>query len=132
MPGGENATTRVQPAAIAPSQDPALPQLWYHRYLPVAVLSVLQVVAAGEIMFMGLMAAFAMMIFHAPGSTEKSENWAYFIRVSLLPVAAMVLCAVALGIFRCGRPWRAVGTLTGVVLAGILAMLVILGQGSLW
>lgn len=128
----ERDNALVQSVAIAPSQAPAPPQPWYRRYLPVAVLGVLQVVAVGEIMFMGMMAAFAVMIFDAPGSTEKIENWTFFIGVSLLPVVAMVLCAVAWGLYRRGRPWWAVATLSGVVLAGLLAMLAILGPGSLW
>jgi len=122
----------VQSVAIAPPQDPGPPQPWYRRYLPVAVLGVLQVVAVGEIMFLGLMAAFAVMIFDAPGSTENIANWAFFIGVSLLPVVTMMLCAVAWGLYRRGQPWWAVAALAGVVLAGLLAMFVILGPGSLW
>lgn len=118
---------------VAPTQQMvhAPPQPWYRRYLAVAVLGVLQVVAVGEIMFMGVMAAFAVMIFDAPGSTEKIGNWVFFIGLSLLPVVATVLSAVAWGLYRRGRPGWAVAMLAGVVLAGLLAIVAILGPGSL-
>lgn len=119
-----------QPVTTAPPPVPGPPQPWYRRHLPFAVLGVLQVAAAGEIMLLGLMAAFAVMIFDAPGSTEKIENWAFFIGVSLLPVAAMVLCAVAWGLSRRGRPWWAVATLAGVVLAGLLIIASIIGPDA--
>jgi hypothetical protein len=119
-----------QTVTTASPPVPGPPQPWYRRHLPFAVLGVLQVAAAGEIMLLGLMAAFAVMIFDAPGSTEKIENWAFFIGVSLLPVAAMVLCAVAWGLSRRGRPWWAVATLAGVVLAGLLIIASIIGPDA--
>ena len=104
----------------------------WRRFLHVAVLGILQALAAFEIMILIVMAAFAVMIFDAPGSTERIENWLFFIGMSLLPVVALVLCAVAWGLHCRGRPRWAIATLAGVVLAGLLAVILALGPGPLW
>ena len=127
----ERDEASTQQPVRAPPQAPGPPRPWYRRYLAVAVLGVLQVVAVGEIMLMGMMAAFAVMIFDAPGSTEKIENWVFLIGMSLLPVMATVLSAVAWGLYRRGQPGWAVATLAGVVLTGLLAMIAILGPDAL-
>ncbi len=124
----DNAVAR--PVAIAPPQAPGPPRPWYRRYLAVTVLGVLQMAAVAEIMLMGMMAALAVMIFDAPGSMQKVENWVFFIGMSLAPVVATVLCAVAWGLYRRGRPWWAVATLAGVVIAGLHVMIAILGPNA--
>lgn len=128
----EHDRRSTQPVAEASLQAPGLPQPWYRRYLPVAVLGVLQAVVVGEIIFMMMMAAFAVMVFDAPGSEKKTRNWVFFIGLSLLPVVATALSALAWGLYRRNRPWWAVAVLAGVVSAGVFEMLAILGPGSLW
>jgi hypothetical protein len=61
---------------------------------------------------------------------QKVENWVFFIGMSLAPVVATVLCAVAWGLYRRGRPWWAVATLAGVVIAGLHVMIAILGPNA--
>lgn len=125
----DEASTRPPVQSMARPTGPPLP--WYRRYLPVVLLGVLQVVALGEIMVMMIMAALAVMIFDAPGSTKRIENWVFFMGLALMPVVAMVLCAVAWGLYRRGRALWALVTLSGVVLAGLLALGVILGPDLL-
>jgi len=122
----------TQPPVQSSAQTPVPAPPWYRRYLPVVVLGVLQAVAAGEIVLFSIMAALGVMVFDAPGSEERIENWAFFIGVSLLPVVATVLCFVAWGLYRRDRPWWAVATLAGVVVAGLGVLGSVLGPGSLW
>lgn len=123
---GNDAATA---AAVAP---PMPPQAGWHRGLSLAALIVLQAVAAVAIAFLLVAAALAPMAFDAPGSEQRLDAWAFVIGMYLLPLVAILFCALAWGLQRRGMTWWALATLAAVVLAGLGVMRFALGPGRLW
>lgn len=108
------------------------PMAWWRRILRVAPLVALQMVAAGEIMFLLVAAALSVMAFDAPGSTSRLDLWAFVVGMNLLPWVAAFLCAFAWGLHARGRTVWAGTLLATVVLACLAVARLLLGPQRLW
>lgn len=130
--GGHDLATAVTATPTSSQVPTAQAIASWRRILRVAPLVALQVVAAGEIMFLLVAAALSVMAFDAPGSMGRLDLWAFVIGMNLLPWVAAFLCAFAWGLHARGRTVWAGTLLATVVLACLAVARLLLGPQRLW
>lgn len=101
------------------------------RLLFTVSLVVLQVIAAIEIVFAGMAAIMSLMVFGAPGSTERLDLVAFLIVMLLVPPVAIGMCLYAWTLHGEGNSGKALRVLATVVAAGIVPLFLLAGLDAL-